>query len=222
MVRNKTSRGTRNKTSSAWMREHVTDQFVKRASREGFRSRAAYKLQEIVARDRLLAPGMCVVDLGAAPGGWSQLVAPLVGPGGTVFALDLLEMAPVENVNFIQGDFREESVLQQMNCALNGRRVDLVLSDMAPNISGIASADQARSAHLVELAIEFAGSCLKPGGTLLVKVFQGEGTAELRRQMGALFESVVVRKPAASRDRSKEFFLLARGAKCPGTVGSAK
>jgi 23S rRNA (uridine2552-2'-O)-methyltransferase len=163
---------------------------------------------------------MCVVDLGAVPGGWSQLVAPLVGTGGTVFALDLLEMVPLPQVSFIRGDFREKAVLRQLENALKGRAVDLVLSDMAPNISGVASTDQARALHLVELALDFAVTVLKPGGTLLVKVFQGAGADELRRQMREFFESVVVRKPEASRDRSREFFLLARGRKLAEAAGA--
>lgn len=211
----------RSKSKSAWMREHVNDQFVKRAAREGLRSRAAYKLQEINQRDRLVRPGMCVVDLGAAPGGWSQLVAPLVGEGGKVLALDILEMDPIPNVVFIQGDFREESVMCRLEQALAGRGVDLVLSDMAPNISGVRSADQARWAYLSELAVDFARTHLKPDGALLVKCFQGSGVEEFRREMGALFDSVVVRKPKASRDRSREFFLLARGLRQQGG-GSAR
>ena len=219
-ARDKTGRATRGKSSSAWMHEHVTDQFVKRAARDGLRSRASYKLKEINERDKLIKPGMCVVDLGAAPGGWSQLVAPLVGRGGMVFALDLLEMAPLPGVRFIRGDFRDESVLRQLEQALKGRPVDLVLSDLAPNISGVASTDQARASHLVELALDFAAAHLKPGGALLVKMFQGAGADDLRRQMQALFESVVVRKPEASRDRSREFFLLARGRKLSTAAGA--
>ena len=217
----KISRVSRGKTSSAWMREHVTDQFVRRAARDGLRSRAAYKLKDINERDKLVKAGMCVVDLGAAPGGWSQLIAPLVGRGGMVFALDLLEMVPLPHVSFIRGDFREEAVLRQLEQALKGRAVDLVLSDMAPNISGVASTDQARASHLVELALDFAGVHLKPGGALLVKVFQGAGADDLRRKMRALFESVVVRKPEASRDRSREFFLLARGRKLPTATAAS-
>ena len=200
----------RSKTSRTWMREHVNDPFVQRATREGLRSRAVFKLEEINVRDKLIRPGMCVVDLGAAPGGWSQLAAQLVGAGGKVLALDLLDMDPIPNVEFIQGDFRDEAVLKRLEQALDGRAVDLVLSDMAPNISGIRSTDQARWAHLSELAVEFARIHLNPGGTLLVKCFQGAGVDDLRREIGSLFESVVVRKPKASRDRSREFFLLAR------------
>ncbi len=205
----------RRKKSSAWMREHVTDQFVKRAARDGFRSRAAYKLKEIIKRDKLVKEGMCVVDLGAAPGGWSQVVAPLVGSKGMVLALDMLEMAPLPAVSFICGDFRETAVLRRLEQALDGRMVDLVLSDMAPNISGVAATDQAQASHLVELAVDFASTHLKPDGALLVKMFQGAGADDLRRRMQVLFESVVVRKPLASRDRSREFFLIARRRKLP-------
>jgi len=220
-ARPKTGRDARGKNRNAWMREHVTDEFVKRAARDGLRSRASYKLKEINDRDKLVKTGMCVVDLGAAPGGWSQLVAPLVGQGGMVFALDMLEMASLAGVRVIQGDFRDDSVLRQLEHALDGRTVDLVLSDMAPNISGVAATDQARSLHLVELALEFASARLGSDGTFLVKVFQGAGTDDLRRQMGALFDSVVVRKPKASRDRSRELFLLARGCKQPATAAAS-
>lgn len=201
----------RSKTSKAWMREHVTDEFVRRAAREGLRSRAAYKLQEINARDKLVKRGMCVVDLGAAPGGWSQLVAPMVGADGKVLALDILEMDPIPNVEFIQGDFGEQAVLEAVERALQGRGVDLVLSDMAPNISGVRSTDQARWEHLFELAVDFARTHLNPGGALLIKCFQGAGVDALRRDLSQLFDSLAVRKPEASRDRSREFFLLARG-----------
>jgi 23S rRNA (uridine2552-2'-O)-methyltransferase len=201
----------RSKTSAAWMREHVNDPFVKRAKQQGFRSRAAFKLLEVLERDRLVRPAMHVVDLGAAPGGWSQVVAPLLGPAGSVIAVDLLEMQPLPGVTFIQGDFREEAVLGQLVRALENDGVDLVLSDMAPNISGVASADQARAEHLVELAFEFALEHLKPGGAMLVKAFHGAGMDALRRRISGSFESVVVRKPKASRDRSSEFYLLARG-----------
>ncbi|HUU72797.1 MAG TPA: RlmE family RNA methyltransferase [Burkholderiales bacterium] len=203
----------RSKSSKGWMREHLTDQFVKRANRDGLRSRAAYKLLEINERDNLVRRGMCVVDLGAAPGGWSQLIAPLVGPGGKVLALDILEMEPIPDVEFIQGDFSEQPVLKRVEQALDGRGVDLVLSDMAPNISGVRSTDQARWEHLSGLAVEFAKNSLNPGGNLLIKCFQGTGVDELRRDLRQLFDSLVVRKPEASRDRSREFFLLARGRK---------
>ncbi len=193
------------------MREHVSDPFVKRAKREGYRSRAAFKLLEIIERDRLVKPGMVVVDLGAAPGGWCQVLSPILGPSGRLVALDLLPIEPVPGVIFIQGDFRESDVLEAVVQALGGRAVDLVLSDLAPNISGVSVADQVRSAHLTELAVDFALSRLKPGGALLVKAFHGAGIDELRRTVSQAFDSVVVRKPKASRDRSSEFYLLAKG-----------
>jgi 23S rRNA (uridine2552-2'-O)-methyltransferase len=206
----------RTKTSKAWMHEHVTDPFVRRARHEGYRSRAAYKLQEILERDKLVRPGMTVVDLGAAPGGWSQVLAPLVGEKGRVIALDVLEMAPIPHVTFLRGDFTADEAPARLDEALAGRAVDLVVSDMAPNISGVGMVDQARSIHLAELALEFAANRLKPGGNLLVKVFQGSGLDEYRRQLGGAFQSVAVRKPKASRDRSSELFLLAKGRKAGG------
>lgn len=201
----------RSKTSKQWMHEHVTDPFVKRAKQEGFRSRAAYKLDEIDARDRLFKPGMLVVDLGAAPGGWSQLAAQKLGGRGKVIALDVLEMVGLSGVVFIQGDFREENVLAQLTDALEGCQVDLVISDMAPNITGISLSDQARSMHLVELALEFAVGHLKPGGDFLVKVFQGEGFDAFLKAMRQNFSQVLNRKPDASRGRSSEVYLLGKG-----------
>lgn len=193
------------------MREHVTDPYVRRAKHEGFRSRAAFKLTEILEKDKLVRPGMLVVDLGAAPGGWSQVLAPLVGPSGRVIALDLLEMEPVRNVEFILGDFSEAEPLARLEQTLGGRSADLVVSDMSPNISGVAMVDQARSMLLAELALQFAEKWLKPGGSLLVKAFQGEGMDAYRKQLSGAFSSVAVRKPKASRDRSSELYLLARG-----------
>lgn len=201
----------KHKTSKAWMHEHVTDHYVQRAKAEGWRSRAAFKLMEIDEKDRLLRPGMVVVDLGAAPGGWSQVAAERVGSGGRVLALDLLDMAPVAGVEFIQGDFREDAVLAELTFRLVGRPVDLVISDMAPNISGIAATDQARSVHLAELALEFASRHLKPGGNFLVKTFQGQGFDAFRKAMEEAFDKVVVRKPKSSRDRSSEVYLLGMG-----------
>ena len=195
------------------MREHVTDQYVKRANAEGFRSRAAYKLQQIDAKDRLLKPGMTVVDLGAAPGGWSQVAAKAVGPKGRVIALDLLEMGQVAGVTVICGDFQKQETLEQVEQALNGERVDLVLSDMAPNISGIASADQARAIGLAELALEFAVNHLKPQGNFLVKTFHGAGYDDLVNTLRRTFLQVYTRKPDASRSRSSEVFLLGKGLK---------
>jgi len=201
----------KHKTSKAWMREHVTDPYVQRAKAEGWRSRAAFKLMEIDGKDKLLRPGMVVVDLGAAPGGWSQVAAERVGSGGRVLALDLLEMAPVGGVEFIRGDFREDAVLRELTFRLGGRLVDLVISDMAPNISGIAVSDQARAMYLAELALTFAVEHLKPGGRFLVKIFQGAGFDAFRKAMVAAFDKVVVRKPKSSRDRSSEVYLLGLG-----------
>lgn len=192
------------------MHEHVTDPFVQRAKAEGWRSRAVFKLKEIDEKDRLLKPGMVVADLGAAPGSWSQYAVKRIQPGGLLFALDLLPIEPLPGVNFIQGDFREHEVLQRFEAGLEGRAVDLVLSDMAPNMSGVQLVDQARVMELAELTLEFAREHLKPGGDMLVKVFQGSGYMELREALRKVFEVVQVRKPDASRDRSAENFLLAR------------
>ena len=201
----------RTKTSKAWMQEHVTDAYVQRAKSEGYRSRAAYKLLEIDERDRLLRPGMAVVDLGAAPGSWTQVVASKVGRGGRVVALDLLPMDPLAGVDFLQGDFTDDAVLGRLEASLGGQRLDLVLSDMAPNMSGIETVDQARSVHLAELALDFAVQHLKPGGNFLVKVFQGEGFMEFRALAQKQFRTLQVRKPKASRDRSPEVYLLGLG-----------
>ena len=197
------------KTSKQWMREHINDPFVHLAQKEGYRSRAAYKLLEIDAKDHLLKPGMVVVDLGATPGGWSQVAARQVGRGGKVIALDLLPLDPLAGVDFIQGDFREEVVLKQLEALLQGKQVGLVISDMAPNMSGVQSADLARAIHLAELAMEFALEHLKPEGSFLVKVFQGVGFEEFLKLMKSRFAKVVTRKPKASRDRSSELYLLA-------------
>jgi len=199
------------KTSKQWMREHVNDPFVQLAQKEGYRSRAAYKLLEIDTKDRLLKPGTVVVDLGATPGGWSQVAAAKVGRGGKVIALDLLPLDPLSGVDFIQGDFREEVVLKQLEDFLQGKPVGLVISDMAPNMSGVASADQARAMHLAELAMEFALEHLKPDGSFLVKVFQGAGFEDFLKLMRSRFARVVTRKPKASRDRSSEVYLLGSG-----------
>jgi 23S rRNA (uridine2552-2'-O)-methyltransferase len=201
----------RSKTSKAWLREHVSDAYVQRARHEGYRSRAAYKLQEIARSDRLIAPGMTVVDLGAAPGGWSQVAAELVGPKGRVIAVDLLEMQPVRAVVFIQGDFGDAATVVRLETELDAAPVDLVVSDMAPNISGIAISDQARVMHLAELALDFAVKWLKPGGNFLVKAFQGTGFRELRGAMRRHFRQVLTRKPRASRGRSSEIYLLGKG-----------
>lgn len=198
----------RSKTSKSWMQEHVNDTFVQRAKADGLRSRAAYKLLEIDDKDHLLRPGIAVADLGAAPGSWCQVAARRVGPGGRVFALDLLPVDPLEGVEFLQGDFSDDEVLANFERQLGGRKLDLVLSDIAPNMSGIPSADQARSIYLAELVLEFAREHLAPGGKMLIKVFQGAGFNEYRNQMAGVFASVAVRKPKASRDRSPEVYLL--------------
>jgi 23S rRNA (uridine2552-2'-O)-methyltransferase len=200
----------KHKTSKAWIHEHINDPYVQRAKADGWRSRAAFKLIELDDKHRLLRPGMTVVDLGSAPGSWSQVVARRIQPGGTLIALDLLPMEAIHGVTFISGDFREDEVLRQLEAALGGRQVDLVLSDMAPNMSGIALSDQAKVMHLAELTLEFCRQHLKPGGDLLVKVFQGHGFMELRGAVTAMFGEMQVRKPAASRDRSAETYLLAR------------
>lgn len=199
------------KTSKQWMREHVNDPFVQLAQKEGYRSRAAYKLLEIDAKDHLLKPGTVVVDLGATPGGWSQVAATKVGRGGTVIALDLLPLDALAGVEFIQGDFRDDAVLKQLVDLLHGKQVGLVISDMAPNMSGVGMADQARAIHLAELAMEFALQHLKPQGSFLIKVFQGAGFEDFYKQLRSRFAKVVSRKPKASRDRSSEVYLLATG-----------
>lgn len=194
-----------------WVHAHINDPWVQRAKAEGWRSRAAFKLIELDDKHRLLNPGMTVVDLGAAPGSWSQVVAKRIGERGKLVALDLLPMDPIRGVDFIQGDFREDAVLAQLVSTLNGRVVDLVLADLAPNLSGIAVTDQARAMHLTELTLDFCRLQLKAGGNLVVKVFQGSGFDELRRQANEMFDDVAIKKPAASRDRSTETYLLGRG-----------
>lgn len=203
----------KNKTSKAWMQEHVTDPYVRKAQAEGMRSRAAYKLQQLAERDNLLKPGMVVVDLGSAPGGWSQVAGRVVGPEGRVVGVDLLEMLPVPGVRFVQGDFGDDAVLAEVEKLLEGRPVDLVLSDMAPNMSGVASVDQARSIGLAELALDFASNHLKPQGNFLVKVFQGSGFEQLVADIRRRFVQVMIRKPEASRSRSNEVYLVAKGLK---------
>ena len=203
----------RTRTSNAWLREHVNDTYVQRAKSEGYRSRAAFKLLEIDDRDHLIRAGEVVVDLGATPGGWSQVAAKRMQGKGRVIALDLLEMEPLHGVEFIQGDFREDAVLNQLETTLAGEKVGLVLSDMAPNMSGILLSDQARVMHLAELGLEFSRGWLKPNGAFLVKVFQGYGFEEFVREMRAVFKSVATRKPDASRDRSAEIYLLGKGLK---------
>jgi len=196
-----------------WMQEHVADAYVKRARNEGMRSRSAFKLEQIAERDRLFRPGMMVVDLGAAPGGWSQIAARRVAPGGQVIALDVVDMVSLPGVTFVRGDFRDQAAVEALERELSGRQVGLVLSDMAPNLSGISSLDQARSLEIAELALEFALNHLKPQGNFLVKTFHGSGFDSFLRRMRRHFREVVTRKPEASRSRSSEVYLLGRGPK---------
>jgi len=196
------------KTSKAWMQEHLNDEFVKRAQKDGYRARAAYKLLEIDDKDKLIKPGMTVVDLGSTPGSWSQVAVQRIKGQGRVIALDILDMHPIPGVEFICGDFREEEVLQKLEASLNGKPVDLVIADMAPNMSGLKDVDQAGATYLTELALDFCQQWLKPGGNILVKVFIGSGFDEIVKQMRGQFEKVVTRKPKASRDRSSEVYLL--------------
>lgn len=198
-------------SSRQWLREHFTDPYVKQAQKEGYRSRAVYKLLELHERDRLFKPGMTVVDLGAAPGGWCQLVAKLVKPNGRIVAMDLLDIDPIEGVEFIQGDFSSDAILEQLMTMLGGAKVHMVLSDMAPNMSGNESVDIPRSMYLCELALDFAVKVLRPEGGFLIKVFQGEGFDALFADMKRTFKTVVTRKPKASRGRSREVYILARG-----------
>jgi 23S rRNA (uridine2552-2'-O)-methyltransferase len=203
----------KSKSSQNWLKEHFDDQYVKKAQQAGYRSRATFKLEEIDKKDKLIRPGMHVVDLGAAPGGWSDYAFNRVGDKGTVVALDILPMTPLTGVHFIQGDFREDEVLDELNNVLNGQQIDLVLSDMAPNMSGMGSIDQPASMYLVELALDFAVNNLSKNGAFLVKVFQGEGFDAFLKDMRNNFVKVTTRKPEASRARSRETYLLARGLK---------
>ena len=200
----------RSKSSKAWLHEHVNDHYVHMAQKDGYRARAAYKLLEINEKDKLIKPGTVLADLGSAPGSWSQVAAKLVGNSGRVFALDILPMDEIEGVSFIQGDFREDEVLAQFETLLDARPLDLVICDMAPNMSGNAVTDQARSYVLCELALDFAAEHLKTGGNMLVKVFQGAGFQEYMQAMRGVFAQVQVRKPKASRSRSSEVYLLGR------------
>lgn len=201
----------RSKSSQRWLKEHFGDPFVRRAQKEGLRSRAAYKLEELIERDRLLRPGMVVVDLGAAPGGWSQVVAQKLGGRGRIVALDVLPMPSIPGVDFIEGDFRESESLARLEGELAGRPVDLVLSDMAPNMSGVAVVDQARAMELAELALDFARRHLAPDGDFLIKLFQGAGFDAYLKDLRRDFAKVTMRKPKASRARSREVYALASG-----------
>ncbi|EAQ66543.1 cell division protein FtsJ [Marinomonas sp. MED121] len=192
------------------MKEHFDDVYVKRSQQDGYRSRASYKLIEINDKDKLLKSGMKVVDLGAAPGGWSQIAGRLIGDKGRVVASDILEMAPLPGVTFVQGDFTEDDVYQEILKAIGDEHADLVISDMAPNMSGNSAVDQPQSMYLVELALDMASQVLRPGGNFLVKVFQGEGFDEYLKTMRGMFTSVVTRKPESSRARSREVYLLGR------------
>ena len=203
----------RSKTSSRWLQEHFSDPYVKRAQAEGWRSRAVFKLDELIERDKLLKPGMLVVDLGASPGGWSQMVRERLGDAGRIIALDILPMQGIGGVDFVLGDFREDSVLVQLEEVLAGAQVDLVLSDMAPNMSGVGVVDQDRSMVLAELASDFAKAHLKKGGAFLTKLFQGQGFDEHVRRLRENYAQVSIRKPKASRARSNEVYALATGKK---------
>jgi len=200
----------RSKSSKKWLAEHFDDHYVRLAQQKGLRSRSAFKLLELQEKYKLVKPGMVVVDLGAAPGGWCQVVWPLTGESGRVFALDVLDMDPIHGVEFIHGDFTEDKALEQLEAALEGQEVDLVLSDMAPNMSGMATIDQAKAMYLAELALEFVKSHLKSGGDFVVKLFQGTDFDRYVREVRSLFKKAQVRKPNASRPRSREVYLLAR------------
>lgn len=201
----------RSKSSGRWLNEHLNDHYVKESKKDGYRSRASYKLIELDKKDKLFRPGMVVVDLGAAPGGWSQVVSPLVGVHGQVLASDILPMDSIEGVDFVLGDFTEESVFDQLLTSLNGKLADVVISDMAPNMSGNSGVDQPKSMYLVELALDMAKQVLKPGGVLVCKVFHGEGFEPWMKECRLAFDRVVTRKPDASRARSKEVYLVAKG-----------
>ena len=203
----------RSKSSGRWLKEHFDDPYVKQSQQDGYRSRASYKLLEMSKRDKLLRPGMTVVDLGAAPGGWTQVAMQLVGDQGTVVASDILPMDPIAGVTFVEGDFTEQSVYDEIIMALNGRKADLVISDMAPNMSGNPAIDQPKSMYLVELALDMSRHILKPGGSFLAKVFQGEGFDDLLHETRSSFVKVQSRKPGASRSRSREVYQLATGFK---------
>ena len=203
----------RSKSSGEWLQRHVNDPYVRQAQKDGYRSRSAYKLIQLNEKDRLIRPGMLIVDLGSAPGGWSQVAGRLVGARGRVVATDILPMDSLPNVEFIQGDFTEEAVLERVLEALGGNQPDLVICDIAPNISGIDSADQASSMYLVELALDMVRRTLKTGGTFVTKVFQGAGSEEYLREVRKAFEKVSIRKPAASRPKSREVYFVAKGFK---------
>jgi len=201
----------KSKSSKNWLKEHFDDKYVNRAKLDGMRSRAAYKLLEINKRDKLIKSGMTVVDLGAAPGGWSQYAAGIVGHKGKVIAMDILPMDSLENVEFVQGDFNEPIILERLLELTVNQPIGLVMSDMAPNISGINSMDQARMMNLADLALDLARQALMPGGDFLIKMFQGSGVDEFKKELKTIFKKVLIRKPDASRSRSREIYILARG-----------
>ncbi|GAB7533610.1 23S rRNA (uridine(2552)-2'-O)-methyltransferase RlmE [Pseudomonas sp. 3A(2025)] len=207
------------KSSQNWLKEHFDDKYVKMAQKDGYRSRASYKLLEIQEKDKIIRPGMTVVDLGAAPGGWSQVTSRLIGGQGRLIASDILEMDAIGDVTFIQGDFTEDAVLTQILEAVGNTQVDLVISDMAPNMSGLSAVDMPRAMFLCELALDLAGRILRPGGDFLIKIFQGEGFDVYHKDVRRLFDKVQMRKPLSSRDRSREQYMLARGFR--GIEGSA-
>lgn len=201
----------RSKTSQGWLKEHFNDPYVKMAQKDGYRSRASYKLLEIQEKDRILRPGITVVDLGAAPGGWSQVTSRVIGDKGRLIASDILEMDSIPDVNFIRGDFTDDAVFAQILEAIGNQPVDLVISDMAPNMSGVRESDQPRAMYLCELALDLSTRVLRPGGDFLIKIFQGEGFDLYHKQVRKLFDKVQMRKPLSSRDRSREQYMLARG-----------
>lgn len=201
----------KSKSSKQWLKEHFEDEYVLRSQKDGYRSRAIYKLIEIDEKDKLIKPGMTVIDLGAAPGGWSQYAASKVGKKGKVIALDILPMDTLDDVQFIEGDFREDDVLKRLMEAIGKDRADLVFSDMAPNISGMGVVDNPRAYYLAELALDLTQQALKPGGGLLVKLFQGEGFDGYLKRLRSAFSRVVIRKPKASRQRSREIYIVAKG-----------
>ena len=213
MTRSKSTSSSRSKSSKRWLQEHFDDQYVKRSQEDGWRSRASYKLLEINEKDKLFRPGMRVVDLGAAPGGWTQVAAEIIGDSGRIVASDILPMDPIAGATFVQGDFTEDRVLEEILEAIGSDEVDLVISDMSPNMSGAQSIDQPKAMYLVELALDLARQVLRKNGVFLAKVFQGEGFEEYLKDLRSSFTKVITRKPDASRARSREVYLLAKGFK---------
>ena len=206
----------RSKSSSEWLRRHVNDPYVKKAQLEGYRSRSAYKLIELNEKDRLIKPNMFLLDLGSAPGGWSQVASKLIGRNGRVLATDILPMEPIKNVDFIQGDFTEQAVVDELMARLGGEKFDLIISDIAPNITGIDSADQASSMYFLELALDTVRKTLKPGANFVAKMFQGSGSDLYLKELRTSFDKVLTRKPGASRAESREVFIVAKGLKPAG------